>query len=91
MSYRSYSKEDLLEVVMSTPGLGYFEFASVVIIELNRANEQCWVDILSYIDSKSISFERGDDIIVFSELSVIEYMLDILLYIRDRVRLELFG
>lgn len=76
---------------MSTPGLGYFEFTSMVAVELNRAKEQCWVDILAYIDFKSIDFERVGDIIVFSELSVIEYMFDILLYIRGRVRLEFLG
>ena len=51
--YRLHTKEDMLDILINTPGLGYVEGNKIIAIELNRVSDNCLFDILGYF---SLSF-----------------------------------
>lgn len=60
---RLHSKEDILDVVLNTPGLGYVEGRSIIAIELNRISNERFTHILEYIKSTALDFERLDNLV----------------------------
>ncbi len=81
-----HTNEEVVDIVMNTPGLGYFEGASIVCIELNLIGDESFANIIEYVKSKSLYFERFDNLVFFSSNLDRFYILHILRYIQSSLK-----
>jgi hypothetical protein len=79
---RLHTIEDILDVVLNTPGLGYVEGDSIIAIELNHISDERFAHILENIKSTALDFERLDNLIFLPAHMADTVIVSILEHIR---------
>ncbi len=60
---RLNTKNNIFDFVLNTPGFEYVEGRSIIAIELNRVSNERFTQILEYIKSTALDFERLDNLV----------------------------